>query len=226
MVIGTVMEIVGYIFRCFSSKISPYNVIYFVVQYFFIVVAPVFFSAAIYTILTKLMNRVGGRRMLPLGPRAVLIIFIVCDVVATVTQIGGAAGIGAASSKGKDATNANYILLGGLAFQVFTFLMFVVLLVLFLYRARKVTGTATMMPFSLALIAATLLIYLRTCFRLAETAEGLGGSLSTREVYFGCLEFAPVVLAVFLLNLWHPGKWVPSYHRQGEGETTTRMAEV
>ena len=55
---------------------------------------------------------------------------------------------------------------------------------------------------------ATALVYLRTCFRLAETAEGVFGNLSTHEVYFGCLEFAPVVIAVGLFNAWHPGRCV------------------
>ena len=54
------------------------------------------------------------------------------------------------------------------------------------------------------------LVYLRVCFRLAETAEGLYGGLNTHEVYFGCLEFAPVVLAVWLLGVWHPGRCIPS----------------
>lgn len=71
---------------------------------------------------------------------------------------------------------------------------------------RKNGLTAFVAAFS----AATLLIYLRTCFRLAETAEGLGGDLSTKEVYFGVLEFAPVVIAVALLTVWHPGRCVGS----------------
>lgn len=49
LVVGSAMEIVGYIFRSLSSKVDPYFVPYFVVQYFFIVVAPVFFSAGKHT---------------------------------------------------------------------------------------------------------------------------------------------------------------------------------
>jgi hypothetical protein len=209
VVVGTTMEVIGYIFRILSSAKNPYSVMYFVLQYFFIVVAPVFFSAAIYTILSHLINAVG-RQYSPLPPRVILIVFVVCDVIATGVQVAGAGLIGAAESNGKDPTTPNNILLAGLAFQVFTFFVFLVLLAMFLFRARKVAGT-TMRPFTIALIAACLFIYLRTCFRLAETAEGLGGSLSTREVYFGCLEFAPVVLALTIFNVFHPGKWVPKY---------------
>ncbi|EON69449.1 hypothetical protein W97_08709 [Coniosporium apollinis CBS 100218] len=208
VIVGCAMEIVGYAFRILSNKISPYNVIYFVVQYFFIVVAPVFFSAAIYTIISVLIS-VVGREYAPMGPRLILAIFITSDVVATIVQVAGAALIGVAESNRRDPTTANNILLAGLAFQVFAFLVFIILLALFLWRSRKVTMMTVKRSFIIALVVATLAIYLRTCFRLAETAEGVMGYLSTHEVFFGCLEFAPVVVAVFLFNIWHPGRCIP-----------------
>lgn len=178
------------------------------VQYFFIVVAPVFFSAAIYTIISVLIN-VVGREYAPMGPRLILAIFITSDVVATIVQVAGAALIGVAESNRRDPTTANNILLAGLAFQVFTFLVFIILLALFLWQSRKVTMMTVKRSFIIALVVATLAIYLRTCFRLAETAEGVMGYLSTHEIFFGCLEFAPVVVAVFLFNVWHPGRCIP-----------------
>lgn len=184
------------------------------VQYFFIVVAPVFFSAAIYTILSILIN-VTDRSIAPLPPRVILWVFITCDVVATGVQVAGAALIGAAQSNRRDPTTANNILLGGLAFQVFTFLVFVVLLALFLARAARAGHLRGLRAFVASTCAASAAIYLRTCFRLAETAEGLQGGLSTREVYFGTLEFAPVVVAVFLFVAWHPGRCVPQRKRPG-----------
>jgi len=198
------MEVVGYTFRILSSQRDPYNIIFFVVQYFFIVVAPVFFSAAIYIVLSKLIH--VTRQHSPIPPKLILWLFITCDVVSTVVQITGGAFIGRQESARKDPTIANNVLLAGLAFQVFSFLVFLLLLTLFVHRARKVVMINT--SFLLAFIVASLLIYLRTCFRLAETSQGVHASLSSHEVYFGCLEFAPVVLAVFLLNAWHPGKWL------------------
>ena len=44
--VGLIMELVGYISRTLSSRKNPYAVKYFVVQYFFIVVAPVMFSVS------------------------------------------------------------------------------------------------------------------------------------------------------------------------------------
>ncbi|KIW16618.1 hypothetical protein PV08_03806 [Exophiala spinifera] len=206
VVVGLVMEIVGYAFRLLASQKNPYSVSYFVAQYFCIVVAPVFFSAAIYTILSVII-KVAGSKYAPLSPRLIMWIFIVCDVVATAIQITGAALVGRAYSDQKDPTTPNNILLAGLAFQVFSFAIFILCFVLFIYRARRILGNK-LKVFSGAVMVAALAVYLRTCFRLAETAEGLLEYLPTHEVFFGCLEFLPVVVAVYILVWWHPGRWL------------------
>ena len=203
------MEVVGYAFRLQSAKINPYKVISFVVQYFCIVVAPVFFSAAIYTIVSIFIKRTK-REYAPIPPKVILWVFIVCDVIATGVQVAGAALIGVAASNDKDPTTPNNILLAGLAFQVFAFFIFCIILAVTLYRGRRVV-TSSLKQFTIALCTATGLVYLRTCFRLAETAEGLNGNLSSKEVFFGTLEFAPIVVAVFILAWWHPGKWLPRH---------------
>lgn len=184
-----------------------------------------------------LINRLPrGRQLSPLPPKVILGIFITCDVVATVVQVTGAALVGVAESSRKDPRPANHVLLGGLAFQVFTFLVFIVLTHIFLFRARKYISCNTVAriktlraeamnsdaedainetigaigwDFLWAFNIATVAIYLRTCFRLAETAQGLQEFLMTHEVFFGCLEFAPVVVAVYLFNGWHPGRCLP-----------------
>lgn len=208
VVVGTLMEIVGYAFRILAAKRNPYSVAYFVGQYFCIVVAPVFYSAAIYTLISVMINRVG-RQYSPLPPKLILWIFIVCDVVATVIQITGAALVGSAYSNGKDPNIPNHILLAGLAFQVFSFALFIVCFVWFLSKAWSVLSR-DLRVFSAATFVATLAVYLRTCIRLAETAEGLLKFLSTHEAIFGCLEFAPIVVAVYIFVYWHPGRWLGS----------------
>lgn len=209
-------ELVGYAFRLRSSPPptgDPYDVVSFVVQYFFIVVAPVFLSAALYTTLTSLIAVLGSRLSLfGLGKKMILWGFVVCDVGATVAQVAGAAMIGSAESNNQSPDTGNDVLLGGLAFQVLSFLLFLVLLVAFLARARKATtstGEGGLMRFCGVVVVSSLLVYLRTIFRLAETAEGIGGYASSHEAFFGALEFAPIVVAILILGWWHPGKWIP-----------------
>lgn len=205
--IGLVFEIIGYCARALSAKRDPYNLIYFVLNYFFIVTAPVFLAAGIYTILSVLIRRFGRQHSI-LAPKAILWFFIVSDVIATITQVAGAALIGKRESDHQDPTTANNILLGGLAYQVFSMGIYVIVSAAFLWRARHDLRHDGLAGFAWAFAAATGLVYLRTIFRLAETAEGLFGSLQTHEVYFGCLEFAPVALAVLIFGCFHPGRCI------------------
>lgn len=52
--------------------------------------------------------------------------------------------------------------------------------------------------FLVILYITSLLIFLRTVYRLAETAEGVWGTASSYEWLFGLLEFAPVIAAVLI----------------------------
>ncbi len=85
------MEVIGYAFRLASSRNDPYNIIYFVVAYFFIVTAPVLISASIYVCLTYLIRwakieEPNGSNHGSLNPKFVLWIFITADVVSTIVQ--------------------------------------------------------------------------------------------------------------------------------------------
>ena len=212
------MEVIGYIFRALSSRDDPYNIIYFVVAYFFIVVAPVFISASIYLCLTKLIiwaqdegvqlqSRILSRKF-------ILWTFITADAVCTGVQIAGAALIGTRESKHKDPKVANDILLAGLAIQSFFFLVYLGILVNFILAIcdgqRFPTALRKTWSFIGALEVSSLLVFLRTLFRLAETSQGVFGYLSSHEAFFGALEFAPIVLAMALLAIWHPGRKIPA----------------
>ncbi|KAI9700924.1 MAG: hypothetical protein M1820_006685 [Bogoriella megaspora] len=214
-----VMEVVGYIARTFSSKKDPYNINYFIIAYFFIVTAPVFVTASIYVCLNKIIAwaafegyEVDARRWIK--PKLILWGFLSFDIGTTILQIAGASLIGVRTSNHEDSTGANNILLAGLIVQsiaFFTFLsVFFILTASLMRDSRFGVGLRGKKPFMLALGSASLLVFLRLLFRVAETADGVYGSLSSNEAYFGPLEFAPMVLAVLLLALWHPGKWVPA----------------
>jgi hypothetical protein len=204
--IGLILEIMGYICRSMSAHVNPYNVLYFVLQYFFIVTAPVFLSAGIYAILSILISRTSATYSV-LSPKTILWVFITSDVVTTAAQISGAALVGSAQSKQRDPTTGKNILLGGLAIQVAITFVFLVLLFLFLQKSRGVLMAKNgKKAFVISFVVATLLVYLRTCFRLAEVAQGLSSYLFTHEAFFAGLEFAPIACAMLLFNIWHPGR--------------------
>ncbi|GAA5961319.1 hypothetical protein JCM8115_001551 [Rhodotorula mucilaginosa] len=219
MAFGALCEVVGYAARLSASK-NPFIVVKFVVQYFFIVVAPVFFQAAFYIALADALRLLegGGRTLLGFNPKILVAVMITADVVTTIVQICGAALIGAAESStyrdGKSSTvtsdQANDILLAGLSLQTASFLAFLILLAVCISRSRK-TAIAARLPsrFTAILFIASLLVFLRTTFRLAETAEGVFSYASRTEPLFACLEYLPVILAVLLFMAFPLYKLLP-----------------
>lgn len=225
------MEVVGYIFRALSSRKDPYRIVYFVVEYFLIVTAPVLISASIYVCLTKLITWAEAEgtdissRSRFLRRKFILWTFISIDAVTTIMQVTGAGMIGGSTSKQKDPATGNNVLLAGLAIQTAAFSIFLVLLTVVTFAicqnrhlVEKLRSQKT--PFLAVLPIASVLVFVRTIFRLVETSQGVFGYLSSHEGFFAGLEFAPMVVAVWLLAIWHPGRWMSNavvYRRKVEG---------
>jgi hypothetical protein len=81
-------------------------------------------------------------------------LFIVCDVAATIVRIAGAVLVDVAYPYQDDLTTPNKILLAGLAFQVFSFAVFLVVIFWSLVKARKSPASASR-SFIAALVVAT-----------------------------------------------------------------------
>lgn len=81
-------------------------------------------------------------------------------------------------------------------------LSFIIFLTLFLIFAWRASGSkSSAKPDKLLLVstlAAALLIFLRTLFRLAESAAGALSDIGTNQTLFACLEALPVFLAVII----------------------------
>lgn len=57
-----------------------------------------------------------------------------------------------------------------------------------------------------ALIIATIFIFIRSCFRVAELSGGFGSALANDQITFMILEGAMIVSACLCLTLFHPGR--------------------
>lgn len=73
---------------------------------------------------------------------------------------------------------ANNILLSGLAIQTAAFLVFIGMSILVFYRSNRFRPVVIPRLFQFALLTSSLLVFTRTVFRLAETAEGKAHPLS------------------------------------------------
>ena len=183
-------------------------------------IAPAFIAAGLYLTLSRIVITFGpeNSRIKPLSyPR----IFIPCDVVSLLLQAAGGGIASAASNENKSPDVGDHIMVTGLAFQVLTLAVFICLCTDFavrtLTRMRKM-GDAALDPtharlrgsimfksFVVALAFATLCIFIRSVYRVAELSEGWEGALIKNQYTFIGLEGAMVIVAVLALNIFHPG---------------------
>ncbi|PLN78922.1 putative RTA1 domain protein [Aspergillus taichungensis] len=211
--IGGVFEIQGYIIRAIAhnrtSQLIPY-----ILQNVFILLAPVLFAASIYMALGRIIRSVpGGAQHALIQPAWQTKIFVAGDVVSFVVQ-GSAAGL---MGKGSKAGMANDIVIGGLLVQVGTLALFVVTAVVFEGRmmraaaAAVVDGDGEWRGHLRALYGVSALVLVRSVIRVVEYAMGRTGYLLANEwcvyVFDGVL-----MLAVMLVwGVWHPGAIIDNY---------------
>ncbi|MCJ1474047.1 hypothetical protein MMC13_002705 [Lambiella insularis] len=219
LVAGCILEVVGYAGRVISYK-NPFDQNGFLIQICCLTIAPAFMAAGLYLCLSRIVNTFGreNSRIAPLSyPR----IFIPCDIVSLLLQAIGGAMASIASHQNKSSDNGDHIMVAGLAFQVFTLLVFMLLCVDFgvktLQRMRsmgeqaldpthaKLRQSWSFKGFLCALSVATVCIFIRSVYRVAELSEGWSGALITNQNLFIGLEGVMVVIAVLLLNAFHPG---------------------
>ncbi|KAJ3472977.1 hypothetical protein NLG97_g10597 [Lecanicillium saksenae] len=83
--IGGLFEIVGYVARAAAPDKTD-NLILFILQSVFILVAPALFAASIYMVLSRLARSVHGERHLVIPPRWLTRVFVLGDVFSFLVQ--------------------------------------------------------------------------------------------------------------------------------------------
>ncbi|KAG5368238.1 Sphingoid long-chain base transporter RSB1 [Yarrowia sp. C11] len=216
---GCVLEFLGFLGRFLSREISVFDQSYYIMQIVCLTLAPAFIMAGVYCILAKLVV-VYGESYSRLGPIVYTIIFVVGDWVSIIIQ---AVGGGMAATKGNSNTGT-WIMVAGIAFQVLVMSVFFLFYFEFLIRVYLGRRNAEILDsqahkpdieelrkkkkfpiFIAGQTVAIILIYTRSIYRIIELAGGWHGRLVINEVYMLVLDGLMMVLATYLLAIFHPG---------------------
>jgi hypothetical protein len=178
-------------------------------------IAPAFLAASIYLCLGRLVQGYG-ENISRFSSRFYTFTFITCDFISLLLQaVGGAL---AATEDKTNPTNVGVnVMIAGLAFQVASLALFMFLSLEFVYRAVQARqadlnfeffklGQRKMfrlLPYALAL--ATVTIFIRCAFRVAELQDGFSGNLANDEPMFMGFEGPMIIVAVAAMTLVHPG---------------------
>ncbi|KAF8990476.1 RTA1 like protein-domain-containing protein [Cyathus striatus] len=240
-------ELIGWGARLWSS-ISPLLDTPFKMQIALTIIAPTPLVAANFIILGRLISRLGPQYS-RLSPKWYTIIFCSCDVVSLVIQgVGG--GLAASADTPSGAVNGAHIMLGGIVFQLVAIVVYALLAMEFFLRylhdkpvrniathftsSRKpieVRGEMTrrLQLMSGALIFSTLSLFIRAVYRTIELSDGWNGRIISTEVYFNVLDGAMVILAMYTVNILHPGvllSEVPSSDASSGSTVPVEMSHI
>ena len=140
--IGGLMEVGGYACRCISVK-KPRNIPLYATSSSLVVVAPVFVCASLYLLIGRLIRALipkSGKHqnILGISPRWLPVCFFSSDVLSFMTQGGGSAIASSGNWEGQQKETGTNVLISGLALQLLTFTLFLIILSLLHTRANAV----------------------------------------------------------------------------------------
>ncbi|KAF3061826.1 Sphingoid long-chain base transporter RSB1 [Daldinia childiae] len=220
MALGLISEIIGYAGRIMSWQ-NQWSENGFLIQICCLTIAPAFLAAGIYLCIRKIVFAFGPENS-RIPPKYYTRIFIPCDIVSLILQAAGGGLASSAFHTGHSTDTGDNIMIAGLAFQVFTLLVFMLLSTDFLIntlRRRRTLGSAALdqdpeliamrnswmfKAFPPALALSTICIFWRSVFRVAELSNGWSGSLMGRQDLFIGFEGVMITVAVLVLNVFHP----------------------
>jgi len=244
MIGGVGLEIIGYVARV-QMHYNPFKDEAFQMYLICLTIAPAFLSASIYLCLARIVV-VYGEGLSRIRPRTYTILFITCDFISLVLQAAGGGLAATANTKSAD-WEGIHIMIAGLAFQVASLALFLLLCAEFAWRVHRagswtdpsfasLRSTFKWKGFLVALFIATITIFARSIFRVAELAGGFHGKLANEEIPFMILEGAMIVIACLFLTAFHPGFVFgkDNWHRanfqvrskKGQGESLEQLGTV
>ncbi|KAI9654627.1 MAG: hypothetical protein M1821_005834 [Bathelium mastoideum] len=222
---GLTLEVLGYGGRVWLHD-NIFNFNAFLLYLICLTIAPAFLSGSIYICLGRIVT-INGNHLSRFSPKTYAIVFVSCDILSLVLQAAGGALAAQANTQSQENAGVD-IMIAGLAYQVFSLLLFLVLWADFAMRARKATedqktseyadlrASALFRFFQYALLIATVLILIRSIYRVTELQGGFGGTIANNQASFMVFEGPMIILAVLGLTIFHPGLILKEVWRTSE----------
>ena len=206
----------------------------------FIIIAPLFVGAGDYLLISRLCLRVlppHHTHIYKIPVAKLTRIFVICDIVTFLIQVSGSGIASSNNWEGDTVKIGEDVLIAGLALQLATFTFFFAIVAQFHMLTRGVEGIregagngwrrillAVYVSSGLIIVSAPWLtmecktdkcMQIRCIYRLVEFALGIFGYPFTHEWMFYVLECLPMLPAILVFCVWHPGAYFGAGGRRG-----------
>jgi hypothetical protein len=205
--IGCLFEIMGYFGRALAHNrtdaLGPY-----IMQSIFTLVAPALFAASIYMTLGRIMRHVKGEHHSVIRIKWLTRSFVIGDVLSFLVQGNSAALMFKASTV---KMGENLVLLG-LFIQLISFGLFFLTAIIFERRMRReptaesYTVEVSWLQHLRVLYTISVLIMIRSIFRVVEYAEGQTGYSLKHEWTLYMFDAVPMFIVTVIYFVWYPSQ--------------------
>ncbi|KAE8449644.1 hypothetical protein EG329_007974 [Mollisiaceae sp. DMI_Dod_QoI] len=206
-VLGCLLEALGYIARRNAVNKTD-NIALYIQQSCFILIAPALFAASIYMTLGRTIRTVKGEAYSVIRVNWLTKIFVIGDIFSFLIQ-GGGAGMMANS---KSVKLGEDIVLAGLGLQLVSFGIFFISAVIFETRMNQnptPESFATRAPWKQTLrmlYIVSILILIRSAFRIVEYVQGHDGYSLKHEWTLYAFDSAPMFIVTAVFFVWFPSR--------------------
>ncbi|WQF89258.1 Putative RTA-like protein [Colletotrichum destructivum] len=228
-VVGCLFEAVGYVGRAMSASEAPdWTLKPYIIQSILILLGPALYAASVYMILGRLILLLEAGEYSLIRPNRLTKVFVLGDVLSFFAQGGGGGMLATAKSPSSVKTGEN-IIVAGLCIQILFFGFFMIVTMVFHFRhfrhptphSYNIQTPWTKLLW--VLYASSLLIMVRSLFRVAEYIEGTEGKLQSKEMYIYLLDALLMGIVSVLFNWFHPSRVIT---KRASGLSTVKSTEI
>ncbi|KAJ5088722.1 hypothetical protein N7456_012338 [Penicillium angulare] len=214
-IVGGIFEIIGYGARAVSHFHETSTTIY-AMQSLFILLAPILYAASIYRVLGRVITFLHGEHLSYVSVRWMTRIFVGGDILSFIIQ--GAGGGIMTQGTSNFATIGSWVIVAGLIVQLLSFGAFLITSLIFHWKIiqnptvesqRFKSAWTFFMPrdwrgLLCACYVVSVLILIRSVYRVAEFVQGNDGYLIGHEVFLYVFDAALMFLVMLMMNVMHP----------------------
>ncbi|KAF4920882.1 Protein RTM1 [Colletotrichum viniferum] len=221
VLLGGICDTFGHLGRAWAGS-APLSPKPFMLHLMLILVAPIFISATLYITLGRLKESLLGHPRRKCSPTS---IFILTDIVAFCTQIGGSLVQVIANPKIMEI--GGHVVLGGLLFQLFMLVVYFALVVRF-HRAtqREVIDVEHWRRYVWTLVISVVAVWVRNLVRAAEFGQGWYGFVNQHEAMMYIFDSFLMFSVMVAFAVFHPGQLNDSQGSMSKGRQRVTSEQV
>ncbi|KAL1953953.1 hypothetical protein VTO42DRAFT_1999 [Malbranchea cinnamomea] len=209
IVMAGLWSIAGFALRALSTRMMR-DMGPFIPMQLLIILAPLWLNAFVYMVLGRMIHFfIPDQRCFGIKARRLTVIFLLLDIFSFLVQ--GVAGSLMSSEDSPDLVKIGIkIYMAGVGIQELFIVIFSGLAMRFHYKMNQIDAVQpSLLPWRSLLYtvyAGLFLITLRIIYRLIEYSQGTESAIAKAEAAFYILDATPMVIAMLLFNIFHPGR--------------------